>query len=172
MFRNFAYALVGLLLVLWGGDGSAQGRQVSNETRVFFVAINVTDLEKSRDFYVQLVGMTEVPPRRPSSSPGIMLNFTGSKADPFILLVPASSRLVRPGLLVPAPDQQIPVGEGSVLNRLALFVPDVEAVTERVRAAGYAVINEPQAPNPEGLPNTIVSFVSDPDGNDVEFVQD
>ena len=158
MFRNFAYALVGLLLVLWGGDGSAQGRQVSSETRVFFVAINAKDLEKSRDFYVQLVGMTEVPPRRPSSPPGLMLNFTGSKADPFILLVPA-------------PNQQIPVGEGSVLNRLALFVPDVVAVTERVRAAGYAVTSEPRSTNPD-LPNTIISFVSDPDGYRVELVQD
>lgn len=125
--------------------------------RVFFVAIYAKNPEKSRDFYVGLIGMTEVPPRR-ARSPGVMLNFTGSKADPFLMLIPTTN-------------QQESSAEGRVLQRIALFVPDVAAAVNRVREAGYPVKSEPRQ-SYAGLPNTIISHVSDPDGNDVELVQD
>ena len=157
MLRKITYLLVSLFLLSWAGGVLAQGRQESSTPRVFFVAIYAKNPEKSRDFYVGLIGMTEVPPRR-ARSPGVMLNFTGSKADPFLMLIPTTN-------------QQESSAEGRVLQRIALFVPDVAAAVNRVREAGYPVKSEPRQSYAD-LPNTIISHVSDPDGNDVELVQD
>ena len=58
---------------------------------------------------------------------------------------------------------------GTAYGHIALGVPDVTAVCERVRAAGGAVTREP---GPVKGGTTFIAFVQDPDGYKIELIQD
>ena len=57
---------------------------------------------------------------------------------------------------------------GTAFGHLALGVPDVAAVCDRVRAAGGKVTREP---GPVKGGTSIIAFVQDPDGYKIELIQ-
>ena len=57
---------------------------------------------------------------------------------------------------------------GNAYGHIALGVPDVAAICDQVRAAGGVVSREP---GPVKGGNTLIAFVTDPDGYKIELIQ-
>jgi lactoylglutathione lyase len=57
---------------------------------------------------------------------------------------------------------------GTAYGHIALGVPDVAAACERIRAAGGNITREP---GPVKGGNTVIAFVTDPDGYKIELIQ-
>ena len=57
---------------------------------------------------------------------------------------------------------------GSAYGHIAIGVPDAYAACERIRAAGGNVTREP---GPVKGGNTVIAFVTDPDGYKIELIQ-
>ena len=127
--------------------------------------ITVSDLRRSYDFYTQVIGLKwavhpgaeQPPPPEPQNPPPefaeIPLNFTGSRADPFFVLVQ------RRGVA--------PTREGAGLAVVGFKVADIHAVVGRIKQAGFTVFREP-ADNPYNL---LIAMAYDPDGYQVELLQ-
>jgi catechol 2,3-dioxygenase-like lactoylglutathione lyase family enzyme len=123
--------------------------------------ITVTNLARSFEFYTKVIGLKHAAARPGQAPPDLSgsadftevpLNFTGSLADPFFVLVK------RKGVA--------PTREGAALAQIGFKVPDVRAMIARYKAAGYKVDREPR----DGPGNVYVT-VQDPDGYNVEFIQ-
>jgi catechol 2,3-dioxygenase-like lactoylglutathione lyase family enzyme len=139
----------------------ALGRQPSE---LMLAAIFVSDIVKSYDFYTKVIGLTicqaDGAPRKlpPSARDGqqdfveIPLNFSGSVADAFFVLVK------KPGTT--------PTKDAGKLTIFGFKVPDVRAAVERVRKAGYEIVSEPH-----GAQTVTEAMVRDPDGYTVEFIE-
>lgn len=118
------------------------------------VTVVVKDLDRSRRFYVEALGMREVP-RPPFSFAGswfqagttqihLILEFSGS--GPAGNLVPESQRSSR-------------------THHFAFEVDDATAVLARLRAMQVPILGGPK-PRPDGY---VQVFVTDPDGHVVEL---
>ena len=57
---------------------------------------------------------------------------------------------------------------GSAFGHIAIGVPDVYASCDRIRAAGGNITREP---GPVKGGNTVIAFVTDPDGYKIELIQ-
>ena len=57
---------------------------------------------------------------------------------------------------------------GSGFGHLAIEVDDVYAATERIRSAGGKIIREP---GPMNAGTTLLAFVADPDGYEIELLE-
>lgn len=127
--------------------------------------ITVSDLEKSYDFYTNVIGLkwavpegspTPPPPTAVEPQPEfaeIPMNFTGSLADPFFVLV--QKRGVSP------------TPEAAGMAWVGFKVADARAAIKRVKDAGYEVFREPA----EGEADMAFAMAYDPDGYIVEFIQ-
>ena len=75
--------------------------------------------------------------------------------------------------------QQAPTGgtKGSLVNHIGFQVPDIRAMVNKLRAAGYPIITRDETTNPEkdGVAltpqNTSIAFVMGPDNTKVEIVE-
>jgi catechol 2,3-dioxygenase-like lactoylglutathione lyase family enzyme len=124
--------------------------------------ITVSDLNRSYAFYTDVVGLKAVsspdipisklpkPDEPPKAFIEIPLNFTGSMADPMMLLA------LRRGVQ--------PTREGAGLTWIGLKVPSTAAVVDRAAEHGI----KPSRPfSGDGA----VAFLTDPDGYQVELIQ-
>ena len=57
---------------------------------------------------------------------------------------------------------------GSAYGHIAIAVPDAYAACDRIRAAGGSITREP---GPVKGGNTVIAFVTDPDGYKIELIQ-
>ena len=57
---------------------------------------------------------------------------------------------------------------GGAFGHLAIGVPDIYGVCERLRAAGVKITREP---GPVKFGTTLIAFVEDPDGYKIELIQ-
>lgn len=124
--------------------------------------ITVSDLRKSYEFYTQVVGL------RPASSPAfpsfanpnldepdpefveVPLNFSGSMADPMLLLIKQRGKT--------------PTPEAARLTWIAFKVSDKREIVSRATTAGHAPFRgDGVDPGP--------TFIADPDGYTVELFQ-
>ncbi len=136
----------------------------SRENEFLLAKITVSDLPRSYDFYTRVIGLkwatTPGMPPQPPPSPAdpekdfteIPLNFSGSLADPFFVLVKLRG-------IVPTP-------ETARLVWIGFKVPNAREAVARAAAAG--------APVPRGVPGEgpmAFGFIRDPDGYNIEFVQ-
>jgi len=114
----------------------------------------VNDLQQSRRFYVDTLGMREID--RPAFSfPGLWFQ-AGTTQIHLILEHPGSGPA---GNLVPAPRRS------SRSHHLAFEVADAAAMRQHVERHGVHVISGPK-PRPDGYMQV---FVTDPDGHVIEF---
>lgn len=122
--------------------------------QVLYVAINVNDLARSRDFYTHVVGMKEIPtPSAPGQAPAFaFLSYSGTFADTFVMLNAA---------------RKTPLQRGEALVRLVFKVRDATAAVARAKAAGYPVVRDAGPAEP----GVKVGMIKDPDGNDIEIVE-
>jgi predicted enzyme related to lactoylglutathione lyase len=116
-------------------------------------AVPCTDLDRSLAFYTNGLGMTAGPRMDMATITENPLIFPGGGAY-LILIKPKSDD----GTIAPR----------TMLSRIILAVPDVKALADRLKAAGYnlsAPINE------ETKFHVVVGMLQDPDGNHLELVQ-
>ena len=116
--------------------------------------LRVRDLDRSVAFYTGPLGMTEIR-RREVPAGKYTLAFVGYGDGAEIELTYNW-------------DQETPYEVGSGFGHLAVGMPDISAVCDRVRAAGARVTREP---GPVKHGTTVIAFVEDPDGYKVELIQ-
>jgi catechol 2,3-dioxygenase-like lactoylglutathione lyase family enzyme len=130
---------------------------------LMFQKIAVSQMRASYDFYTKLLGLKEVEsagpakisidnPNADTTFAEVCLNFSGSAADPLLCLIKAKD-------VNPDP-------EYTKLTWVGVKTPDIHAMLERLRSAGYHPPDQP-----DNFRGVLVSVVSDPDGYSVEIVQ-
>ena len=120
--------------------------------------LRVRDLDRSTQFYTQLMGMREL--RRhdvPAGRYTLAFMGYGTNAEG-----QAEIELTHNW------DQATPYDLGPAFGHLAVGVPDVAAACERVRAGGGKVTREA---GPVKFGTTVIAFVEDPDGYKIELIE-
>ena len=124
--------------------------------RLLHTMLRVGDLQRSIGFYTGALGMTLLrTTERPEQK--YSLAFLGYGPNP----QHAELELTH-NHGVDAYDM------GTAYGHIAVGVPDVRAACERVRAQGGAVTREP---GPVKGGDTVIAFVTDPDGYKIEFIE-
>ena len=128
---------------------------VSPFTRVSGVALNVTNLDASKAFYTDVLGMAHA---LTLPVPGKGLEFVMTMSGK---ATPEETPIILANL-----------GEGpgpgsETFGRVAIMTSDAEAIANRAMAGGYAVTKYDL---PEGI-EMVVYFITDPDGYRIEVVQ-
>ena len=123
--------------------------------RLLHVMLRVKDLDKSIDFYKNVLGMTEI--RRKDYPEGkFTLVFLGyGKEEESTALELTYNWGVSD------------YNQGNAFGHLAIGVKDVYKACDDIRAKGGTVTREP---GPMKYGNTILAFVEDPDGYKVEIL--
>lgn len=124
--------------------------------RILHTMLRVGDLQRSIDFYTQVMGMRLL---RTSDNPEYQytLAFLGFGSNP----EHAELELT----------YNYGVHEydmGTAYGHLALGVPDAAAAVERIRAAGGTITREA---GPVKGGSTVIAFVQDPDGYKIELIE-
>jgi lactoylglutathione lyase len=124
--------------------------------RLLHTMLRVGDLQRSIDFYTQVMGMTLI---RTSENPSqkYSLAFLGYGRNP----EHAELELTY--------NHGVSSYEmGTAYGHIAIGVPDAYAACDKIRAAGGKVTREA---GPVKGGTTVIAFVTDPDGYKVELIQ-
>lgn len=119
-----------------------------------FMAINVSDMEKSLAFYKDLLGMTEQFRSESPSNLEVGVDFPSNPIGPHLLL-----NLIK--------NRTTPYNHGDAFNRFSLYVKDIEGIQAHMAAAG---VNMKQLKDLKAY-KVKVLFVTDPDGYTVELLE-
>ena len=124
--------------------------------RILHSMLRVGDLQRSIDFYTQVIGMRLL---RTSDNPEYQykLAFLGFGNNP---------KHAELELTYNYGVSQYDMG--TAYGHIALGVPDAAAAVERIRAAGGKVTREA---GPVKGGSTIIAFVQDPDGYKIELIE-
>ena len=124
--------------------------------RILHTMLRVGDLQRSIDFYTQVIGMRLL---RTSDNPEYQykLAFLGYGNNP---------KHAELELTYNYGVSQYDMG--TAYGHIALGVPDAAAAVERIRAAGGKVTREA---GPVKGGSTIIAFVQDPDGYKIELIE-
>jgi lactoylglutathione lyase len=125
--------------------------------RMLHTMIRVRDLDKSLDFYTRLLGM-KLLRRKDYPTGEFTLAFVGYGGE-------ESSTVIE---LTHNWPQKEPYTIGSGFGHLAIGVPDVYGVCERLAKEGVK-IPRPAGPMKHG--GSVIAFVEDPDGYKIELVE-
>ena len=124
--------------------------------RMLHTMLRVGDLQKSLDFYTDVLGMTLL---RKSDYPDGKLTLAfvgyGDEKDHTVLELTHNWDTAKYDL-------------GNAYGHIALEVPDAYKACDAVRAKGGKVVRE-AGPMKHGT--TVIAFVEDPDGYKIEFIQ-
>ena len=127
-------------------------------TELFLTGLNVSNLDRSIDFYTRVLGLAEY--KRYGDVSGQVQVLLGTPGQ-----APARSVLV----LVWRKDHNGPYQLGTAFSRIGVRTPDAQALVGRVKAAGYKVTHEPARASQT---SPVLAFVTDPDGYPVEVIQE
>ena len=124
--------------------------------RFLHTMLRVGDLQRSIDFYTQVLGMQLL---RQTENPQYKytLAFVGYGANP-----EQSEIELTYNWGVDSYEQ------GTAFGHIALGVPDVYAACEKIRAAGGNITREA---GPVKGGSTVIAFVTDPDGYKIELIE-
>jgi lactoylglutathione lyase len=124
--------------------------------RILHTMLRVGNLQRSIDFYTQALGMTLLrTTERPEQKYTLAFVGYGTNPDHAELELTYNHGVDSYEL-------------GTAYGHIALGVPDVVALCNRVRAAGGNITREPGAVK-GGM--TMIAFVTDPDGYKIELIQ-
>lgn len=157
---RFSRWLVGAVLALGLAGSVATAEPVPN--RYFLFKINVSNLDRSLDFYTRLVGLREV--RRAGGKNGAALEVVLSQ----------SGQDLEPELILVYKEGGKPPELGTGLNMLAFAVPDLKERVAAMEKAGYAMnapVREAARSDLSFATGIAVVFTKDPDGYPVELLQ-
>ncbi|MCA8930526.1 MAG: lactoylglutathione lyase [Alphaproteobacteria bacterium] len=126
------------------------------ELRMMHTMLRVHDLEKSKKFYIGLLGMTLIKE----------LDFPeGEFTLAFVGYGPEETSTV---IELTCNYGHEPYDLGNGYGHIALETPDIYATAETLRAGGAEIVREP-GPMKHG--KTHIAFIRDPDGYLIELVQ-
>lgn len=118
--------------------------------------LRVGDLQRSIDFYTRVLGMQLLrTTERPEQKYSLAFVGYGGNPDQAEIELTYNHGVDRYEL-------------GSAYGHIALGVPDVYAACDRIRASGGAITREP---GPVKGGDTVIAFVTDPDGYKIELIQ-
>jgi catechol 2,3-dioxygenase-like lactoylglutathione lyase family enzyme len=146
------------------------------DARLFHVNVNCSDLERSRRFYTEGLGLEIGARTAPEvAQPGAAFGLDQARWDASILLGPRGYEGGAIDLLEwhePTPTGAAPARLLETgFQRLGLRVPDLDATIARVRELGGSVWSEPLVHAlPAGGEIRIV-FIGDPDGTAIELIE-
>jgi len=126
----------------------------TGRARLAFTKLSVSDLERSREFYVRVLGMHE---RARYGRPDLLeveLALSDAAAEATLVLMQ----------WVPARKPQV----GDEHGRLGIVTPDIRGLFARARGAGATVTEEVKELPEYGV---LVGFLADPDGYAIEVLQ-
>jgi lactoylglutathione lyase len=158
---RYLYAIVFMMSVAVAAGGSVHAETIP--TSYVMVKLNVTDLNRSLNFYKSFIGLKESH-RYGGTAPNfpleVMLSESGKDLEAQIVLVDSKPKS--------------PLDMGSAFRNLVCVVPDVRAVVARIAAAGFPVTVQPNSIKMAEIgyaSGLTVAFVKDPDGYPIELVQ-
>ncbi len=124
--------------------------------RILHTMLHVGDLQRAIDFYTRLLGMTLLrTTERPEQKYSLAFVGYGSNPDHAELELTYNHGV----------DSYEP---GTAYGHIAIAVPDVYAACDKIRAGGGNITREP---GPVKGGNTVIAFVTDPDGYKIELIQ-
>ncbi len=125
-------------------------------SRFLHTMLRVGDLQRSIDFYTNLLGMKELR-RRDVPDGKYTLAFVGYGDEETDAVIELTYNY--------GTDHY---EQGSAFGHLAIGVPDVAGTCQKVRTGGGKVTREA---GPVKFGTTVIAFVEDPDGYKIELVQ-
>jgi lactoylglutathione lyase len=124
--------------------------------RILHTMLRVGDLQRAIDFYTKVLGMKLLrTTERPEQKYSLAFVGYGTNPDHAELELTYNHGVDSYEL-------------GSAFGHIAIAVPDVYAACDKIRAAGSKVTREP---GPVKGGNTVIAFVTDPDGYKIELIQ-
>lgn len=122
------------------------------------VALLIKDVERSRQFYTQVLGMQEIPRPKTFDFPGAWLTRGGFQIHLIGEQVEGRTRATHPGY---SPDE-LALGRAT---HLAFEVDDLDAAMQHLRAQGVEIVGGPR-PRGDGVQQM---YICDPDGYVIEL---
>jgi lactoylglutathione lyase len=123
--------------------------------RILHTMIRVSDLEKSLEFYTDVLGMKLLRQQDyPAGEFTLAFVGYGDESETAVL-----------ELTYNWGDHQYDLGDG--YGHLAIEVDDVYQAAEKIREKGGKILREP---GPMNAGTTIIAFVADPDGYAIELI--
>ena len=124
--------------------------------RLLHTMLRVGDMQRSIDFYTRLLGMKLLrTTERPEQKYSLAFVGYGSNPDHAELELTHNHGVDSYDL-------------GTAYGHIALGVPDIYAACEQIRAGGGNITREP---GPVKGGNTVIAFVTDPDGYKIELIE-
>ena len=118
--------------------------------------LRVGDLQRSIDFYTKVMGMTLLrTTERPEQKYSLAFVGYGTNPEHTELELTYNHGVASYEL-------------GSAYGHIAIGVPDAYGACDRIRASGGNVTREP---GPVKGGDTVIAFVTDPDGSKIELIQ-
>ena len=129
----------------------------SSDFKMLHTMIRVRDLDKSLAFYCDRLGMKVL---RKQDYPGgkFTLAFVGYGDEKNNTVIELTHNW----------DQEEPYDLGTGFGHIALGVPDIYGVCERLVAEGVSI---PRPPGPMKHGGTVIAFIEDPDGYKIELIE-
>lgn len=122
------------------------------------VALLIKDVERSRQFYTQALGMQEIPRPKTFDFPGAWLTRGDFQIHLIGEQIAGRAQAVHPGY---SPDE-LALGRAT---HLAFEVDDLEAAIQHLRAQGVEIVGGPR-PRGDGVQQM---YICDPDGYVIEL---
>ena len=124
--------------------------------RLLHTMLRVGDMHRSIDYYTRLLGMKLLrTTERPEQKYSLAFVGYGSNPDHAELELTHNHGVDSYDL-------------GTAYGHIALGVPDIYAACEQIRAGGGNITREP---GPVKGGNTVIAFVTDPDGYKIELIE-
>ncbi|GAB5428076.1 MAG: VOC family protein [Devosia indica] len=118
------------------------------------VAIKVTDLDRSLDFYRDRLGFPEML-RLKHDNGETWLVYLRITDDQYLEIFPG------------AENDRAPGWNANGVNHMCFTIEDLEGTTKRIKAAGIALTSEIKP----GLDGNRQAWIEDPDGNRIELME-
>jgi lactoylglutathione lyase len=118
------------------------------------VAIKVTDLDRSLDFYINKLGFPEML-RLHKDDGSTWLVYLRITDDQYLEVFPG------------AENDRAPGWDANGMNHMCLSVEDIDAVVERIEAAGISLL----LPLKLAVDGNRQAWIEDPDGNRIELME-
>ena len=125
--------------------------------RLLHTMLRVGDLEKSKDFYINVLGMKLLREREfPEGKFTLAFLGYGDESDHTVLELTCNWDTDRYDI-------------GTAYGHIAIGVDDVYAACDRIRKAGGKIV---RPAGPMKGTETVIAFVEDPDGYKIELLKD
>ncbi len=125
--------------------------------RLAHTMIRVFDLDKSIDFYTRFLGMTLMH-RTDYPSGEFTLAFVGYGREEDNAVIELTHNW----------GQKEPYQIGTGFGHMAIHVPDIYGVCEKLAAEGVKI---PRPPGPMKHGGSVIAFIEDPDGYKIELIE-